>query len=486
MATKAFVSTFQEQSVTTNFYDPDDYTDVSARRQRYAIYWAMYENTAYRNIHKWAQPYRAQYGLYKYIRNIHNPSYRLGEFWTSHLMGGMLDPLAGTDGALPIITENERLRQPIARLWRDSNWQANKDIWTLNGSILGDAVLRVCDDTEHKKVYLEVIHPGELTECAFDQRGNVRGYRIDRPMGHPEGKTEEVVYTEIAVNEGGLIHYQTMLNGTLYPWNGTAAEWDEEYGFVPMVVVQHHNVGLNWGWSEIHPMRSKMHEADDLASMMSDQIRKTVNPAWLFAGVANPATAPAPRGAAATTARPQPGREETPALYTPEANAKAQALVAPIDWAGAAAHLSSILAAIEGDYPELRFESLRLAGDLSGEALRIARQPAEDKVRARRAGYDDGVKRAQQMAVAIGGYRGYEAYQGFGLDSYAAGDLEHSIGDRAVFGSDELQQLAEDNAFWTAAGAAVNAGMPLEGYLLKAGWSPEDIRLYLYSGVPTQ
>jgi hypothetical protein len=67
----------------------------------------------------------------------------------------------------------------------------------------------------------------------------------------------------------------------------------------------------------------------------------------------------------------------------------------------------------------------------------------------RRAGYDSALMRAHQMAVAIGGMRGYVGYQGFSLDSYRAGALEHSIGDRPVFAIDPLDRIEEDTAFWT-------------------------------------
>ncbi|GAG44503.1 unnamed protein product, partial [marine sediment metagenome] len=49
------------------------------------------DQSAYRDIHTWATAYRKQYALYKYIRPIYNPSYRLGEFWKTHLFGGLLD-----------------------------------------------------------------------------------------------------------------------------------------------------------------------------------------------------------------------------------------------------------------------------------------------------------------------------------------------------------------------------------------------------------
>lgn len=171
-----------------------------------------------------------------------------------------------------------------------------------------------------------------------------------------------------------------------------------------------------------------------------------------------------------------------PALYSEKGDAKAQALVAPFDFPGMTGHLASVIASIEDEYPELKFEKLRMQGGASGAALRTARQPAEQKVRARRAGYDDGLRRAQQMAVAIGGYRGYRDYDGFSLDSYDAGDLEHHIGDRAVFATDAIEQIEEDTAFWDAAGRATNAGLSLEGYLREHGWDEERIQRALYSG----
>ena len=85
----------------------DDFSDHEARKLRYAIFWSFYENSAYRNVHSWSTQYRIDYGLYRYIRNIYNPAYRLGEFWKAHLWGGMLDPGAGdgegVESALPIV-----------------------------------------------------------------------------------------------------------------------------------------------------------------------------------------------------------------------------------------------------------------------------------------------------------------------------------------------------------------------------------------------
>src|SRR5512140_653780 len=108
------IRAFREAYTSTDLvYDETDYGDFDGRKMRYTLYWSYYENSAYRNIHKWAHQFKSTYGLYKYTRSIYNPAYRLGEFWKAHLWGGTLDVNAG-DGvsvpsALPIITDNQAL-----------------------------------------------------------------------------------------------------------------------------------------------------------------------------------------------------------------------------------------------------------------------------------------------------------------------------------------------------------------------------------------
>lgn len=492
----AGISAFNENMVVVDFESPTDFTDVSARRMRYSIYWAMYENTAYRNIHAWGQTYRLKYGLYKYIRNVYNPSFRLGEFWSTHLMGGMLDPLAGdgktTPSCLPILVPEdnakaEALRFAIATLWRDSNWQINKDIFTLWGSVMGDAFLMVKEDANRGKVKIEVVHPGDITDMSCDEQGNIRAYTLERASMDEHGKA--CMYKETGENMGGgEIMYRTYRDDKPHAWGEDGAEWVQDYGFIPMVAAQHQNVGLPWGWSVIHPVRSKMHEADDVASSISDHIRKNVNAPFLLAGVNPPTgtTTAVSTGSAATTKRPEVGREETPYLYAGAAEAHATPLIATLDYAGAYQHLTGILQEIEREFPELRFDNMRLMGDASGRALRLARQPAEAKVRMRRAGYDDALKRAQQMAISIGGMRGYDGYKDFNDASYKAGELEHTIGDRPVFATDELEAMEEETLFWQNAAAAQSAGVSIEGYLRDKGWDDERIQNVLYSGVPEQ
>jgi hypothetical protein len=212
---------------------------------------------------------------------------------------------------------------------------------------------------------------------------------------------------------------------------------------------------------------------DDLASMLSDQVRRTINAPWLLTGMDKSRAALSATNTTASDTIPEPGREETPILYARDPTAKAIPLVGNLDLAGTEGHIEALLRELERDYPELRFDNLRLTGQISGRTLEVARAPVETKVLQRRALYDDALVRAQNMALAIAGHR--RQVEGFDLTSYAKGDLDHSIGPRRVFDTTEQDRAEDESAFWTAAGKAVDAGCPLDAYLTRQGWSPEEI-----------
>jgi hypothetical protein len=478
--------------------------DFIARRLRYAVFWAHYECNVYRKINQWSDLLKRDYGLYTYTRSIYSPAYRLGEFWATHLMGGSLDSEAG-DGktkasALPIVTENEDLRPAIAQLWRDSNWQTNKETWTRYGAVLGDVGLMAVDDPDRQKVYLKVVHPRTIESVTKDAWGNVKGYRIVEPRPDPEassniaGFTPMVWYQEVATKVGEKVLYQTFRNDQPYDWRvypnerttRYGPEWTEEIGFVPLVMVQHREMGLGWGWSELHPAISKLHELDDLASKLDDWIRKQVESPWFFSGVLAPGNAD-PNNITDTTNELQvrvpessdenlePARSRIPTVYANDPQARATPLVAPLSVAATSAHCMSILKELERDHPELQTDMATSSGDASGRALRVARERVEAMVSQRRAGYDDGLVRAHKMAISIGAIKKYPGFEAFVPESFDNGLLDHTIGDRPVFAVDEMDRLEELKARAAVIKGFVDAGMPFESALREVGMSDEEI-----------
>ena len=468
---------FKEAYVTANAPYLEDFDAYEGRQVRYDLLFAMYENTVYRNIHTWAHAHKTVYGLYKAIRNIYNPTFRLVEFWKMMIFGGLLDDEAGEAGAIPILTEQDGLRDAIAALWKASNWKLNKDLVPLYGVSMGDVGIKPVDDPSHQEVYLEVIHPSCIASVDMDTRGNIKGYRLEDVR--VDEKNRKVKFAEVVTRgEGDAVIYRTYKDGKLFPWNGITAQWEVPYGFVPFVLIKHSDIGRTFGWAEVHPGRSKVMELDDMASKLHDYIRKAVDPIWLF-NFKNTTKALKVKEASseATEERPEPIREKTDAIYVADSNAKAQPLVTDlVDIEKTANEVQNGIAELERDFPELQMDIWTVGGYTTGKALRTARQRVERKVIQRRTAYDLGLVAAQGMSVAIGGWRGYEGYAGFNLESYKVGKLKHSIpATRPIFQTDVLEGVEIKQIFWNIIALAKKQGLPVSSVLADLGWSPTRI-----------
>lgn len=472
---------FREAYVTADVIAAEDFEDFAGRKLRYEILWALYENTAYRNIHKWAPAYRTVYGLYKYIRNIYNPTHRLVEFWKMMVWGGLLSDEALEVGAIPIRTKDAKVRGAIATLWAASNFAETKELIPMWGACLGDVAIKIVDDVKNGEMRLEAVHPASLKDVVVDKRGIVQTYTIEETR-YSEGHEKDVLYTETASKVLETVRFETFADGKPFPWNGVSEAWVEPYPFIPLVPIQHNRVGLDYGWAEIHPGRSKAAEIDDLASKMNDYMRKLFDPIWLFNFKKPKNTVDLTgAGAAATSSRPEPGREEMPAIYASDSNAKAQALVTnEVDIASAGARVQDIIAELERDFPELQMDIWTVGGYTTGPALRTARQRVERKVIQRRPNYDRALVFAQKLAISIGGFRGYAGYETFNLESMKGTALNHSIpSDRPIFTSDASDDLAAKKSFWDIVLAAVEKKLPLDVVLADLGWSESRIKDFM-------
>jgi len=487
----AAITAFREPNLIMNLLKSEDFDEFESRLNRYEILWAFHENTAYNNIHTWAVQYKVRFGLYRWIRNIYNPAYRLGVFHQTHLQGGLLDKDAG-DGelvpsALPIITENDDIRPAIANIWKWSNWQTKKDLFTLYGAVMGDSAIRVVDSAKHGKVFFEVIHPRLIKDLTKDEFGNVKAYVLEEEVPDPRdghiGRT--VMRTEIAQRgDGEDVIFQTFLDGKLFPWDGNVdesgkliAEWFMPYGFVPFVHTLHIDVGNQYGWAEMHALRGKFQEIDDLASKLHDHIRKEVEGLWMIAGTKKPSSTPRIEQGASSRDRPQPGREELKPLYMPPGST-ATSLISNLDIAATMGTIKEAIEEVERELPELMLDESNEVAAASGRALRTRQQPATSKIEMRRPAYDDGTVRAHQMAMSIGNMHGYEGFKNIG--TFKANDFDHNIGKRPVFKVDKIDELEEGKVFWETAALAVKAGGDLVLWLeFEGGWSKEQVGRFM-------
>lgn len=450
----------------------------AARKSRYDVYWAHYEGNVYRRLHQFQPDLKAEYDLYSATRTVFSPAYRMGEFWSEHILGGRLDPAAGDGGTvpscIPILTKSPKaaaLRAALAQVWRDSNWQVHKDNWTRYGAVLGDVGLMAFDDPARQKVFLRVIHPRIVRDVDLDSQGNCKGYIFEEwrpdPRVDPLVEPYFVRYNEIATRVGNRIEYSTYLDDEPWDWRDYPDDkakrigpvWTEDYGYVPFVWHQHRDMGLGAGWSELHPSLSKLMELDDLASKIDDQARKMVDCPWFFSGTT--ATDLVIDYGSQDGDDRDPVRTKIPYFCSGAADAKAVALVAPLDIKAASDHALQILAELERDHIELQADMASASGAASGRALRVARERVEALVAARRAGYDDAQVRAYQMAISIGAMKGYPGFEAFDADSYDRGELEMSVGERPVFAVDKMDKIEEAQAQGVALASLTAAGVPL-------------------------
>lgn len=411
------------------------FSDVDSRQQRYRRYWDYYTNNLYNQL----SSHKGRSGLYRHIRPIYNPVTRLVDFYVAKVYGGELDIASGEGGAVPVVTENPALLEAVTQLWQWSNWQAKKQLFTRWGACLGDVALKVVDDVQRQKVYLQVLHPRMLKDCQFDWRGNVTAATIEyedyEPSPERSGVYVEYTYTEVIDKR----QFSTFKNGEPYDYFGSGATWPNPYGFVPLVLAVHKDCGLDWGMSCFHADDMKIDELNDQASILNDRMRKANSPQWLVSGVRGKSEIDTSTSDATDD---QARRQTLNVLYAPEGT-EAHPLVSDIGMAQSLDNLRELLFELERDYPELALHRMREQGGAwSGRAISLVYQDASDRVVEARGNYDGALVRAQQMALSIGGMRRYEHFESFGLESYERGDEEHRIGSRSVLASGvDAQQI---------------------------------------------
>lgn len=481
--------------------DFDTYSQYEPRQFRADLFWAFYQNNTFQSMaHAWSPTIKAQFGLYKHTRNIFCPGKRLGDFWGTYIYPGELDPKAG-DGrskpsSIPIEGATAATRSGLARIWRDSRLQIKKENWTRDGGIYGDCAWKLVDDPIRRRVTMKVVHPGHVKWCDRDDSGRVRSYILEEqrydprrvpirdinPVLDPRALERVVIYNEECFVEDGKVVYRTFLNGALFDWRKYSGdgqeqppEWTVPYSVPPLLMHQHQDIGLDWGMGEFHSLISKVFEVDDLASGLGDQARKMIRAPWVVWGVKASDFKLTPWRASSNPDDPSWGktsgpldRQDLSIVTSPDPNGKAQALVADLKIQDVGLHIERINAEIERDYPELQMD-IWGTGDVSGRALREARKRVVTKCQARRAGYDLAMAEAQKIALYMASVQRYEGSVP-GVEDPDDHRIAHAIGCRPVFKADPLDDIEEDNAFWTAAGLAKNAGIPIRFYLAENGW----------------
>jgi len=398
-----------------------DTADTEATRAtRYGVLWGFYLNDPYDElVNDYAQRYKSDRALYQNIEPLYNPVTRLVEFYVAKVVGGTLDPM-GEAGALPIADASPEVREAITRVWNWSNWANRKSLWVRYGAALGDSVLKVIEDRDADEVALRVHWPGDLVDTDFDRSGRVTYavFEYTAQERDEAGNVDSFTYKEVITPE----EFATFKDDR--PWdyvNGKAggdwSKWENEFGFVPVVVTRHKDSGHAWGLCCYHNGLGKIDALNDLASHLGDQIRKAIHPQWISFG-----------------AKAGQGLERSDKIWHhPNPEGRVEALVEQIDIAAVTAEIQARLREIERDFPELK--AYQMADkEMSGRAVKLLLGDVIDRVTEARGQYDASLVMANQMALRIGAHR--ELWVGSLKD-----DFEHRIGTREIFPVDEGEAL---------------------------------------------
>jgi hypothetical protein len=483
------------------------WADWQPRVMRYAFFWAAVANDQYRDaVHTWSAGFKEDFQLYRHVRGVFNNASRIVELHVAHIYGGPVDPAAG-DGrdvstAIPILGATSAERSAFTRLWADSRWGVRKDVWTRTGAALGDAPLTLHDDATGW-VGLLPLDPATVEYVLRDAAGETRAFARSEARPDPQDAAKVAWFREECRLEDDetTVTWRTYIardqeSWEPYGWAGSAAVRTLKLGFCPLWMAQHIDIGKGWGKSELAAGLVPGLELDQLASQTDDHAGRLLDAPFLVAGM------DAPRGedlgdpdatgdgfgvGGSEEGRPGSSRDRLRFLYTGRGfpDAKATPVVLP---AQVAEVYNAAIPRIDDHrksmYPELVFDDLRMRGGISGEAIRLARQPAVTRFQQRRANYDDALQRAMAGALALGGLLAREAdpgvraeyapYRSFGPDYYWTDRVWRIDPGRPVFAVEEIDRLAEEEARGRTL-VMLKDALPLGLAMKRAGYSEEEI-----------
>jgi hypothetical protein len=395
------------------------------------------------------------------MKSLRNPAKRVVEFHVSHIWPGALDK------ALPLVTDNEKIVDPIQQVWKWSNWGAKKQLASRWFAMFGDWFCKVATAgaPNVSRVFLQNIKPEYVTDFATDERGVVTYIRVDIPgdngMTHTEVWSKaESVYRLYAHKFGGSIGV-----------NQLGDPVDEkplsQFGidFVPFVHAPFLDIGQLRGINAYMLALDKIDETNRMATRLHQLIFRFGKPTVaVMANATDAAGRPLPppklgNEASGTSVEHDDDIKSFPGM------SKMEYLVAPINYD---AHLKAIDAQareLEEDLPELSYYRIKdLGANISGRAARVMLSQAIDRVIESRGNIESALVRADMMALTMGANAGLFK----GLGNYAAGDFEHSFAEREVIRLSDFEQAE-------TVGALVKATVPVVSALRRVGWSESEL-----------
>jgi hypothetical protein len=414
---------------------------------------------------------------------LRTPARRVVEFYAGTIWPGTLP------GALPLVTDNQRIVEPIEKIWLWSNWASKKQLAIRRMAIFGDLVLKVsrrdrvyvdpadpeaAEILEPSSVFVEVINPKHIPDggLILDERGNVIYIRIDVPKTRPNeaGLLKEFTHTEIWTRQRFRRYehdqgFNADLSKVGQPKDDIGIE---EFGidFVPFVYASFSPIDeLARGIGAYTLALDKINELNRMATRLHDLLFRYNKAVWaLRSNMVDAAGRPIIVDIEGDTAGSSKVTLEDDDLLKLPGNADIAALVPTLDYGNYLAAIVAQAQELESDLPELAYSRLREKGELSGRAITLLLGDAIARAIEVRGAAETALIKAHKMALTMGAAAGL--FKDIG--TYDNGDFDHSFVERPIIRSTELDKAEIVKAYR-------ETGLALETALARAGWSRDDI-----------
>lgn len=411
------------------------------------------------------------------MAGLRNPAFRVVEFYVAALWPGQLPD------ALPIEADNERIIEPIQRVWTWSNWGSQKQVVARWLPMLGDVFLKVAQNAARDRVYFQLVDPAHVVDFDTDERGYLTYCRIDVPIQRRQRDLlRALTHTEVWSRDAGTFRRWEHDQGDR-PVEELGAPLEETplaaFGidFVPIVHCQFRDVGEARGVGAYTLALDKIDEAARKATRLGQQLFRHNNNTWVLEATAMdkegrplpPLKVGADGAAALGVGSVQVGGDTMMSL---PGGYSAKSVVPALDYVAMLAALNADLLELQQDLPEMAYWRIpEASGEPSGRALRLLLAPALSRADEARGNAFDALARADAMALTIGQAAGLFT----GLGTYEAGDFEHTFEEQDVIPINELEQSQADVQSWTAAKLQKDAGVTTEQVLRERGYDDQQI-----------
>lgn len=342
------------------------------RRRQQQLAWrkAYYDGTIYRNV-------RERFQALGKLQTVLGPRLYRGTKALFLMLSRAVDVDAG------IIPGGWAFAADAPEAWRDaakqvfswSDWTTDGVLYVHYGAQYGISGLKVADLRQARRVMVKPIDPTSFLTIRTGQYDPTP--RLGIIVEHRRAAAGSLYeYAEVITPDA----IRTFANGEPVGVDGRDPAYPNELGFVPLVEVQHLRTGEEFGEATYQKAMPILDELNELASYLSDIIKKHAEAQWVITG-----------GDASDLEKSGDN------IWFMPPGSDTKALVAAIDIPGVLAFIQAIRDEVHGALPELAFDEIKRKDQIATATLELQLAELVFKVKRTRPNYDHGLADALRM-----------------------------------------------------------------------------------------